>query len=446
MSTTSIPKLNLVFDATILGLGRRRPQSRGGIYRYASQLIVKLTSSQANIHVYPFSGQPHLNPAIQRELGDLTARRSHHSENASPDNNKAGKLWHQDHGRPHGLSEYASHSARFVAKSIYNQWLRSSVARHWQRKRLEALLKPAGDGPLLYHSPFLLQGFPRCIRQDHPLAVVVTVHDMLPRIHPEFFTGETIRQFDALLEQLQPSDHVICVSESTKRDFLHCHTGIPADQVHVTPLAASPDLQPVTDAAVRAALRRQLGLQPDDQVVLSLCTLEPRKNLTTLISAFEQLWRRADNSALKLVLAGSLGWKTTALTEQLRTSPAAEAIVVSGHIPDRQLACLYSLADVFVYPSVYEGFGLPPLEAMQCGTPVIVGNTSSLPEVVGDAAVLVDPLSPADLQVALAELLGSAGRRQQLSQAGQAQAACFSWSSTAQQTAAIYRSVLEGRG
>jgi glycosyltransferase involved in cell wall biosynthesis len=174
--------------------------------------------------------------------------------------------------------------------------------------------------------------------------------------------------------------------------------------------------------------------------------LEPRKNLTTLIVAFEQLWQRCDGSALKLVLAGSLGWKTTALTEQLRTSPAADAIVVSGHIPDDQLACLYSLADAFVYPSVYEGFGLPPLEAMQCGTPVIVGRTSSLPEVVGNAAVLVDPRSPAELEAALADLVGSAERRRELRQAGLAQAAGFSWSSTAQRTAAIYRAILGSHG
>jgi glycosyltransferase involved in cell wall biosynthesis len=296
----------------------------------------------------------------------------------------------------------------------------------------------------VFHTPF--QSVPQEVRRTSLEAVVVTVHDMLPRIHPEYFTSESIRQFNILLEQLLPSDHVICVSESTKQDFLRCHRSTPAEQVHVTPLAAAPELRPVEDQAAISALRRKLGLDPHDQVVLSLCTLEPRKNLTTLIIAFEQLWHRCDGSSLKLVLAGSLGWKTTALTEQLRTSPAAEAIVVSGYVPDDQLACLYSLADAFVYPSVYEGFGLPPLEAMQCGTPVIVGKTSSLPEVVGDAAVLVDPRSPAELEVALADLLGSAERRRALRQAGLAQAALFSWSSTAQHTAAIYRAILGSHG
>ena len=200
----------------------------------------------------------------------------------------------------------------------------------------------------VFHTPF--QSVPQEVRLSGMTAVVVTVHDMLPRIHPEYFTAETIREFDALLDQLLPSDHVICVSESTRRDFLRCHPSTPAEQVHVTPLAASPDLQPVTDEATLSALRQQLGLKSSDQVILSLCTLEPRKNLTSLIHSFEQLWRRCNGSSIKLVLAGSLGWKTTSLTEQLRTSPAAEAIVVTGHIPESQLASLYSLADVFVYP------------------------------------------------------------------------------------------------
>jgi glycosyltransferase involved in cell wall biosynthesis len=122
---------------------------------------------------------------------------------------------------------------------------------------------------------------------------------------------------------------------------------------------------------------------------------------------------------------------------------AKEAIVVTGHIPDSQLACLYSLANIFVYPSLYEGFGLPPLEAMQCGTPVIVGNTSSLPEVVGSAACLIDPRSTTELQAALANLLGSPEHREALKLAGLAQAAQFSWSRTAQQTTAVYRKILE---
>ncbi|MEX1324624.1 MAG: glycosyltransferase family 1 protein [Synechococcaceae cyanobacterium] len=381
----------------------------------------------------PYCPDPLLAGSMQRELQQLEQR---FRVDLQPNTQRSDA--------PSRVLPTPPHTVKRLLKPLYRRLQQSPLIRARVQRQWQSLLQSCRRDATVFHTPF--QSVPAEIRRSDLGAVVVTVHDMLPRIHPEFFTRETIRTFDALLDQLLPSDHVICVSESTKRDFLRCHPGTPAEQVHVTPLAASPDLCPVDDAAALSSLRRALGLQPDDQVVLSLCTLEPRKNLSTLITAFERLWRRCDGSALKLVLAGSLGWKTTALSEQLRTSPAAEAIVVSGHIPDDRLACLYSLADAFVYPSVYEGFGLPPLEAMQCGTPVIAGNTSSLPEVVGDAAVLIDPHSPDALHTALADLLGSAQRRRDLGQAGVARAAGFSWGRTARRTAAIYRTILAGHG
>lgn len=431
--TAATERLNLIFDSLVLGQANRATVSRGGIYRYASELLVALSQESDLAQILPYCPDPLLAISVDLELQTLERRFQVHL--------RSGASAHKPTSV--AITNPPAPMKRLL-KSLYRHLLQSPLARNQAQKRLASTMQKCSNADTVFHTPF--QSVPQEVRQSGLEAVVITIHDMLPRIHPEFFTSETIRQFDALLDQLQPSDHVICVSESTKRDFLHCHPSTPADQVHVTPLAASSKLQPVSDTSAQADLRRQLGLQPEDIVVLSLCTLEPRKNLTTLISAFEQLCNSADGSALKLVLAGSLGWKTTTLTEQLRTSRAAESIVVSGHIPDEQLACLYSLADAFVYPSVYEGFGLPPLEAMHCGTPVIVGNTSSLPEVVGDAAVLVDPLSPADLKTALADLLGSVERRQTLSQAGLVQAARFSWSNTARRTADIYRTVLECRG
>lgn len=425
---------NLIFDGLILGQANRAAVSRGGIYRYASELLVALSRDGHLARLLPYCPDPLLAGSVQQELQALEQRYGvalrPTQEAQSAIAKRQAPAWPVP---PAPLKR--------LVRPLYRRLVHSPLMRGQAERQLQATLASCRSGNTVFHTPF--QSVPQEVRRSGLQAVVVTVHDMLPRIHPEFFTDETIGQFDALLAQLLPSDHVICVSESTRQDFLRCHPDTPPEQVHVTPLAASPELEPVQNPATLAAMRQQLGLQADEQVILSLCTLEPRKNLTTLIEAFEQLWRRSDGSKLKLVLAGSLGWKTTALTEQLRTSAAANAIVVSGHIPDAQLACLYSLADVFVYPSVYEGFGLPPLEAMQCGTPVIVGNTSSLPEVVGNAAHLVDPRSTAELQAALSDLLGSPEQREALRQAGLHQAALFSWSRTAQQTAAIYRSILE---
>lgn len=425
---------HLIFDSLIFGRSYGSTLSRSGIYRYASELVVGLSQPQGQHRwphmLLPFCPDPLLAGSAEQELAALEQR--------------FGVVL-----RPPGRRDQPSAPAlpqppemfKRLLKPFYRRLLHSAPLRARDQRRFEACLRDVHPAHTVFHTPF--QSVPEAVRRHGLPHVVVTIHDMLPLIHPEFFTSETIRQFDALLEQLQPSDHVICVSESTKRDFLRWHPVTPASQVHVTPLAASTQLAPVDDPAQHHAMRQQLGLQADDRVLLSLCTLEPRKNLSTLIEAFEQIHRRADSSALKLVLAGSLGWKTTALTDRIRGSSAAEAILVSGHIPEEQLACLYSLADAFVYPSLYEGFGLPPLEAMQCGTPVIVGNTSSLPEVVGSAALLVDPRSASELQHAMATLLGSAAERQQHRQLGLTQAAKFSWVRTAAQTADVYKTMLE---
>ena len=426
---------HLIFDTLIFGQSYHSTLSRSGIYRYASELVAALSQPQGQHRwphtLLPFCPDPLLAGSAEQELAALEQR---FEVALRPPGRR-------DHTPGPTMPQTPAKLKRLL-KPIYQRLMHSAPLRALAQRRFGACLRDVHTAHTVFHTPF--QSVPEAVRHHGLPHVVVTIHDMLPRIHPEFFTSETIRQFDALLEQMQPSDHVICVSESTKRDFLRWHPATPTDQVHVTPLAASPQLAPVTDPSQRHALRLQLGLQEGDQVLLSLCNLEPRKNLSTLIEAFEQLHRRAEGSAIKLVLAGSLGWKTTALTDRIRGSSAAEAILVSGHIPDEQLACLYSLADAFVYPSLYEGFGLPPLEAMQCGVPVIVGNTSSLPEVVGSAALLVDPRSASELNHALATLLGSAAERQELRQRGFAQASNFSWVSTAAQTVDVYQTMLEG--
>ena len=428
--------VHLIFDALVLGQANRANVSRGGIYRYTSELLIALCQHPPLLALFPYCPDPLLSGSVHQELQEL--EQIHQVSLCSKSEDHELTVTQQP------LLPRIPATAKALLKPLHRRWLQSGWMRARIKKQLQATLGALPARRTVFHTPF--QSVPQEVRDSGLIAVAVTVHDMLPRIHPEFFTAETIRQFDRLLEQLRPSDHVICVSESTRRDFLSCHADIPAEQVHVTPLAASSDLRPVQDGATLQTLRQQLGLSENDQVILSLCTLEPRKNLTTLITAFEQVLRQSDGSKLKLVLAGSMGWKTTALTEQLRSSSAAHSIVVTGHIPDRQLASLYSLADAFVYPSVYEGFGLPPLEAMQCGAPVVVGNTSSLPEVVGTAAQLVDPRSPLAIAEALANLLGSPETREQTRQAGFRQAAQFSWRQTADKTTAIYRSILEQHG
>src|SRR5262249_50343009 len=171
-------------------------------------------------------------------------------------------------------------------------------------------------------------------------------------------------------------------------------------------------------------------------------TLEPRKNLPLLIRAFEKVSAAAPG--LQLVLAGKKGWLIDDLYKCLRESNASRDVMFTGYLTDRELCALYSTCKLFVYPSVYEGFGFPPLEAMACGAPVIATRIPSISEVVGSSARLVSPDSVDELTVAMLELLQNRSQRVDLIARGQSHAAKFSWSSTADRTRAIYLEAIEG--
>lgn len=219
---------------------------------------------------------------------------------------------------------------------------------------------------------------------------------------------------------------LICISEATRRDLVARHPAA-ASKAVVTPLAASGALAaPAAPDAVRA----KHGLHRP--FVLAAGTVEPRKNLVGLMDA----WAGLEGDA-ELVLVGPPGWETEGIVRRAR----ADRVRMLGFVPDDELAALYGLCAVFAYPSLYEGFGLPVLEAMACGAPVVTSNLSSLPEVAGDAAILVDPRDPAALRGALARLLADPAERARLAAAGRERAATFTWERTARKTLEALRAV-----
>lgn len=218
---------------------------------------------------------------------------------------------------------------------------------------------------------------------------------------------------------------LLCISEATRRDLVARCPGA-AGKAVVTPLAASPALAaPAPVEAVRA--KHDL----EREFVLAAGTLEPRKNLVGLMEAWAGV-----RSEAELVLVGPPGWEMAGIVRRAH----ADRVRLLGFVPDAELAALYAACAVFAYPSLYEGFGLPVLEAMSCGAPVVTSDLSSLPEVAGDAAVLVDPRDPAALRDALARLLADPGERARLSAAGRARAATFTWERTARETLAALES------
>jgi len=261
---------------------------------------------------------------------------------------------------------------------------------------------------------------------------VVTVHDLAFTVHPDLFPRQWRLMYRAGLARTIRSAHaIITVSRHTAEDLLR-HTKVDASRVHVVPLAAS---LPASADDVDEALDRLKVPRP---YVLFVGTLEPRKNVVRLIRAYRRVASRGAPHAL--VLAGPMGWRHQALLKELALEAPGE-IVLTGAASPTDRDALFREAAVFVYPSLYEGFGLPVLEAMARGAPCVVSTASSLPEVAGEAAVPVDPRSVAGLAEAIERVINDRGLAQRLGQAGRARAARYSWEDTARLTLEVYKSV-----
>ena len=271
---------------------------------------------------------------------------------------------------------------------------------------------------------------------------VVTVHDVIPLILPETFTPRhrlVVRL--ALARVRRKADLVIVPSHAVKRDVVR-RVGLPENRVVVTHEGCEPRFRPVLSAAARRDVATRYGLPP--RYVLAVGTLEPRKNLTTLLEAFARLRRDGEVDAdLRLVLAGARGWLDEPIFATVRSLGLEDAVRFTGFVDDADLPAVYSGAALFVFPSLHEGFGLPLLEAMACGVPVVTSNISSMPEVAGDAAVLVDPRDEQGLAAAIARLLRDEALRDRLREAGIARARQFSWEATARRTLDAYASVVQ---
>jgi len=231
---------------------------------------------------------------------------------------------------------------------------------------------------------------------------------------------------------------VIVVSHSTKKD-VEALLGVPSERIAVVHNGVGEEFRPAPVADVESFRRRQ---QLPDRYVLYLGTLEPRKNVPQLIEAFACWRQRGNSSEVKLVLAGARGWYDEEIFALVERVGLTEDVLFPGYVPTAELPWWYRAADLFVYPSRYEGFGLPLLEAMACGTPVIASDASSLPEVVGDAGLLVDPDDVIALAEAIDQVMSNVEFSASLSQAGIQQARTFSWQCAAAQTAAVHRQVL----
>jgi glycosyltransferase involved in cell wall biosynthesis len=317
--------------------------------------------------------------------------------------------------------------ARTTLRQSNKRWRLSVLLNTYCRRAMDQQIR-AHNG--LFHAT------------DHvlpPLAhtrSVFTLHDLTALRFPTTHTQLNRRFLQLMLPRfLQTSDVVIADSRCTKQDALQFYR-LAADRVHIVHLGVNARFKPIEAVSARSV--REFYQLPE-RFILAVGTIEPRKNLIVLLEAYREL--RQHHSEVQLVIAGKRGWHSEPFFERLRALGLAEQVTLLGFVPDEDLPALYGLAEVFAFPSIYEGFGLPVLEAMACGTPVVCSNSSSLPEVAGEAGIQIAPDEVREWAQALERLSRDVGLRASLRERGLKQAARFTWEHTARQTYAIYQEV-----
>ena len=416
--------MDIVFDASLLGLGHFHPQARTGVNRVAEHLVRGLADSPDVM--LSLAAPTHLSETL-RWVEDVMPNYN------LPFANRASEL---------KLAELEKNLLRrldtrsFGSRALRHVLYKSRVALGLNSSRISMDRYPTGT---IYHSPFF--AIPGYVGSNRRMRQVLTVNDLIPIHHPEWFlSGEQAVQ--QAIRTLSGDAHVVTVSEATKQEFCQ-YTGFDPQRVTPIHLAASRRLfYPVTDLERLHQTQKRYGLH-DEPYLLTLATLEPRKNIRHLVQCFARLVAdQAIPTELKLVLVGTKGWKMDEWLAEIRASEQLlSRLVFTGYVPDDDLAALYSGALAFLFPSLYEGFGLPPLEAQQCGLPVINSNLSSLPEVVGDAALLVPPTDADALCQAIISVIRSEELQHRLRVNALLRAKLFSWEKFTRQHIDVYRTI-----
>jgi len=369
-----------------------------------------------------------LSPVVHQKAGLASYARELAAHLLQMEPGISWRAFHYDRRPPVSLPTPLDALPRYVVPWGAYRWRLTTALRHFLGLSMDRFFA----GVDLFHATeHLLPRF-------SSVRTVFTLHDLIFLFHPE--THKPLNRWFLTLMMprfLRAADAVIAVSECTKRDAIRFYS-IPEEKITVIYEGVSPRFRPANPEAVRA-VREKYGLP--ERFILYVGTIEPRKNLTTLLEAFHHLLATRD---LRLVFVGKKGWLYEGFFRRLRELGLEDRVIFTGYVPDEDLPAIYSAADLFVFPSLYEGFGLPVLEAMACGTPVVCSNTSSLPEVAGDAAILVDPTDVRALAGAMERVLTDEHLRAEIYAKGLGRARQFTWAKAAQETLKVYLEVMRG--
>jgi len=397
-------RIKVLYDITVLGLGQYFQMSRTGVFRVTEEIACGLSlsnecdldycASNSAEHWYMASEYLRLNSRINAKKGLCETKLL-----------KVGKcLWKK--------------AVLKKASSVFNRAVGVFPKYLMDVKRLKEAE--------IFHAGFYYP-FPEQVKAAKHLKKFLFIHDLIPILFPQLFSGPNAKMLKNALDNLDPDTRILCNSHSTKNDLCNYLPNLDPSRVFVTHLGVSSLLYPCTDPVKNKYIRAKYNL-PDGHYIVSIGTLEPRKNITHLIRCFENLIQQEHIEDLHLVLVGTKGWKYDDIFAKIDNhNKLKKRVIVTGYVEDEDLASLYSGALTFVSPSLYEGFGLPALEAMRCGTPAITSNTSSFPEVVGDAGIMVDPKDGDALCQSILKLYKNPSVRETMSQKGTEKAKLFTW-------------------
>ena len=381
-----------------------------------------------------------LSPVVHQRAGLASYARELATHLLQMDPGISWSAFHYDRYPPVPLPAPLDALPRYVIPWGAYRWRLTTALRHFLGLSMDRFFA----GVDLFHATeHLLPRFSK-------VRTVFTLHDLIFLFHPE--THKPLNRWFLTLMMprfLRAADAIIAVSECTRRDAIRFY-GITEEKITVIYEGVSPRFRPASPEAVRA-VREKYSLP--EHFILYVGTIEPRKNLTALLEAFHHFLATCSSLSapcdlrpatcdLRLVIVGKKGWLYESFFHRLRELGLDDRVIFTGYVPDEDLPAIYSAADLFVFPSLYEGFGLPVLEAMACGVPVVCSNTSSLPEVAGDAALLVDPTDVRALAGAMERVLMDKHLRAELRAKGLERAERFTWEGAARETLEVYREVV----
>ena len=419
--------MNVIFDMTLIGSGCAVPASKTGVSRVGEELFLALADRR----------DIDLTCSANSELAACAA---YLETLANPSIRLCHAEWQRD--TSHFL-EFRD-GIRNLRRDEKNNRSLPARATRWIHQKAAHLIRPLtsriSHGALakceVFHSVW--NPIPDQIRRTPGIERFYTVHDLIAIKHPEYFDSNHVRSAREMVDSIHPDDWVICISEATRLDLLEFHPMDPG-RIFVIPWGVSERFFQCNTPEDDARIRNKYGI-PKTPYLLCLATFEPRKNLASVVDAFAKVAFTQEMQHHYLVLAGGTGWKMESIHKAFERHPAIrDRIIVTGFVEDRDLSALYSNAELFLFLSLYEGFGLPVLEAMKCGVPVISSNTSSLPEVAGEAAILHAPTDIDAVAKSILAICGNAQLRESMAARSLKHAADFTWKMTAELTADAYQ-------